>query len=458
MTPAEKIIEEVIEAPAEVLEKTIEIVEREEKQIINKKPFKLAEEYFGTLGPGLVTGAADDDPSGIATYSQTGAQYGFQLLWLSLFTFPFMAMVQEMCARIGVVTGEGLAANIRRNYSRNILYFVTILLFLANTLNIAADLGAMTASLRLLLPHLNFMLCLTIFALIILLLQIFTTYARYSKILKYLTLALFAYVFTAFAVHLPWGVVGHHLITPSLTFSRGQIFLLCAILGTTISPYLFFWQTSQEVEEGILRGENTLKLRRDSVSKKEISDMRKDTWSGMFFSNLIMFFIIAACAGTLYVHGITNIATADQAAAAIRPFGGAFTYFLFAVGIIGTGMLAIPTMAGSTAYATAESFGWKQGLYLKLKQAYAFYGVIIISMIVGVIANYAHLDPIKGLIYSAVANGIVAPIVLFFIVKMSANKKIMNGNQNHPFITASGWLTTVLMAAVGIAAIATIFF
>jgi len=457
MIDFEKIAKGFAEAPSKVLEKTIDVIIKDERALIKAKPFRKAEEYIDILGPGLVTGAADDDPSGIATYSQAGAQYGFQLIWLSLFTFPFMAMVQEMCARIGIVTGRGLAGNIRHNYQKKILFFIIILLFCANTLNIAANLGAMTAAAKLLLPQLNFMWSLVGFALIILFLQIFTTYAQYSKILKYLTFGLFAYVFTAFSVHLNWGEVFGHLITPSLTFDKNQIFLLCAILGTTISPYLFFWQTSQEVEEQILKGELTIKSREENVSKREIRDMRKDTWSGMFFSNAIMFFIIAACAGTLYANGITNIETADQAALAIKPFAGDLTYFFFALGIIGTGLLAIPTMAGSTAYATAESFGWSQGLYRKLKDARAFYGVIIISMVVATIANYFHIDPIKGLIYSAVGNGLVAPIVLFFIVRISSNEKIMGKKKNHPFITACGWFTTVVMAIVGIAVISTMF-
>ena len=458
MTDSRKRDNEVFDPSQRALEQANDVVEKEKQLLISKKPFKLAEEYWNTLGPGLVTGAADDDPSGIATYSQTGAQYGFQLLWLSLFTFPFMAMVQEICARIGIVTGHGLAANIRHRYSKSMLYFITVLLFIANTLNIAADLGAMAASTRLLMPGLNFILCVTVFGFTILILQIFTTYARYSKILKYSALALLSYVVTAFAVHLPWGEVLKHTVSPSLTFSRDQIFLLCAILGTTISPYLFFWQTSQEVEEEVLKGGDMGDMRSDVDTQKELKVMRKDTWSGMFFSNLIMFFIIAACAGTLYAHGITNIATADQAAAAIRPFGGDFTYFLFAVGIIGTGFLAIPTMAGASAYAAAESFGWRQGLNLKLKQAYAFYGVIAFSIVIAIIANYIHLDPIKGLIYSAVANGLVAPVVLFFIMRISTDKKVMGADKNHPFISACGWLTTVLMAIVGIAAIVTMFF
>ncbi|HEV7121688.1 MAG TPA: divalent metal cation transporter [Candidatus Paceibacterota bacterium] len=453
-----KALQKLFSAPAEALERTIEFAEHEEKGMMNKKPLQLAGEYFNTLGPGLTTGAADDDPSGIGTYSQTGAQFGFQLLWLSIFTFPLMAMVQEMCARIGLVTGEGLAANILKHHSRRALYFITILLFAANTLNIAADLGAMSASTTLLFPRLNLAFVLVALALVSLFLQIFTTYARYARFLKYTALALLSYVFTAFAVHIDWLDALHHTFIPSFTFSKDQVFLLCAILGTTISPYLFFWQTSQEVEEDILKGQRTIAQRKAAVDQKGINRMRIDVWTGMFVSNLIMFFIIAACAATLHANGITTIATADQAASAIRPFGGELTYFFFALGIIGTGLLAVPVLAGSAAYAISECFGWKQGLYRKLKEAYAFYGVIIVSMLVGIIANFAHLDPIKGLIYSAVANGLVAPIVLFYIVRMSANKKIMHGQKNHPLITAFGWLTTVLMVASGIAAVASLFF
>lgn len=461
MVTFKKAVERFFESPAELLEETIKVTRKEEKTIFNKKPLKLAEEYFHNLGPGLTTGAADDDPSGIATYSQAGAQFGFQLLWVSLFSFPFMAVVQEMCARIGIVTGHGLAANIRRHYSMGALYFICVLLFVANTLNIAADLGAMAASARLLLPEANLVLLVAVFALFSMLLQIFTTYARYAKFLKWMALALLSYVFTAFAVKLNWGDALYHTVLPSLTFSKDQLFLLCAVLGTTISPYLFFWQTSQEIEEHRhINGEEHVTLHQKGVHdeaelKSDIKKMRIDVWSGMFFSNLVMFFIIAACAATLYVHGITNIATADQAALAIRPFGGELTYFFFALGIIGTGLLAVPVLAGSSAYAIAESFGWKRGLYHKLTQAYAFYGVIIVSMVIAVIANVAGLDPIKGLIYSAVANGLVAPVLLFFIVRLSSS---MRHHGNHPFITFLGWCITVLMAVSGIAAIATLFF
>ena len=452
----EKEVEEAFEAPAKFLEDGVMLFQKGEKVLVSKTPLKRAEEYWDTLGPGLTTGAADDDPSGIATYSQAGAQYGPQLIWLALFTYPFMAVVQEMCARIGLVSGQGLAANIRRHYSPRALYMVTGLLFFANTLNIAADLGAMAAGTRLLLPSVAFELLVIFFALVSLALQIFTTYARYAKYLKYLTLALLSYVIVAFVVHLNWSVILYHTLVPSLTFSKNQIFLIAAILGTTISPYLFFWQTSQEVEEEIQRGETTVKTRRSQVSEPSVRSMRVDVWSGMAFSNLITFFIFAACAGTLYVHGITNIATADQAALALQPFGQ-FAFLLFALGIIGTGLLAVPVFAGSTAYAISESFGWKYGLYRKLKQAYAFYGVIIVSMLLGIAANFAHLDPIKGLIYAAVGNGIIAPIILFFVVRLSGNRHVMGAHANRPLVSFLGWVTIVAMALSGIAAIVTLW-
>ncbi|MDD3531413.1 MAG: divalent metal cation transporter [Candidatus Pacebacteria bacterium] len=452
----EKGFEKAFEVPAEALERGIEFAEKEEKTLISKKPFRLAEEYWDTLGPGLTTGAADDDPSGIATYSQAGARYGLQLIWFSLFTYPFMATVQEMCARIGIVSGQGLAANIRRHYAARTLYVVTLLLFFANALNIAADLGAMSAATRLLLPDMGFELLVIVFALLSLGLQIFTTYARYAKYLKYLTLALLSYVAVAFSVGLDWGDVLRHTLVPSMTFSKEQIFLICGILGTTISPYLFFWQTSQEVEERILKGESTVEERRAQVSSQTIRRMRTDVWSGMLFSNLITFFIFAATAGTLYAHGITNIATADQAALALKPFGE-FAFLLFAAGIVGTGLLAVPVLAGSTAYALSESFGWKNGLYHKLNQAYAFYGVIIISMLIGIAANFAHFDPIQMLVYAAVANGVIAPVILFFVVRLSSNAHIMGEYVNRPFVSKLGWMTIGFMALSGIAAVATMF-
>ncbi|HEX8947266.1 MAG TPA: divalent metal cation transporter [Candidatus Paceibacterota bacterium] len=450
-------VERAFAAPAELLEKGLDVAERGEHMLSNNGPVRRASEYWSKLGPGLITGASDDDPSGIATYSQAGAQFGYQFTWTMLFSLPLMATVQEMCARIGLVSGKGLAANIRHHYSARTLYFVTALLFVANTLNIAADLGAMAAGTRLLFTGANIEMLVVLFALASLLLQIFTNYAHYARYLKYLTIALFAYVMTAFAAHLDWNEVIQHTVVPSFTFTRDHIFLLGAVLGTTISPYLFFWQTSQEVEERIQHGETTVKQRQKNVTDRAISDMRVDVWSGMSFSNIIAFFIMVATAGTLYVHGITNIATAADAAAAIRPFAGESAYFLFAVGIIGTGLLAIPVLAGSTAYAIAESFGWRYGLYRKLKQAYAFYGVIIISMIIGVIANFLHLDPIKGLLYAAVANAATAPVVLFFVIRISGSKRIMGHHANARSTTLIGWLTAGIMAVSGIAAVLTLF-
>jgi len=312
----------------------------------------------------------------------------------------------------------------------------------------------MAASAQLLLPSISPLFFALFFAIISAVLQIFTTYARYAKVLKYFTLALLSYVFTAFAVHLNWSDAFQHTIIPSITFSKEQLFLLCAILGTTISPYLFFWQTSQEIEEKILKGEKSIKARKADVTTSEVKAMRVDVWSGMFFSNVIMFFIIAACAATLHAHGITTIATAEQAAIAIRPFGGELTYFFFALGIIGTGLLAVPVLAGSSAYALSETFSWKQGLYRKWKSAHAFYTVIIFSMAIGLVANFAKLDPIKALMWSAVANGLVAPIVLWFIVRISSNKTIMKSHKNSTITKAVGWATVGIMAVAGAAAIA----
>lgn len=445
-----------IEAPAVVLDHTIEVTHKVTVNIPAGSALKKTEEYWHMLGPGLTTGASDDDPSGIATYSQTGAQYGFQLLWLSVVTFPLMAIVQEMCARIGLVTGRGLAGNIRLAYSGKVLHVCTLLLFAANSFNIGADLGAMAKGAQLLNSRWNFTALVIGFTLLSLGLQVFTPYVRYARYLKWLALVLFAYVFSVLMAHLDWGDVVRHAVVPSITFSKDQILLVCAILGTTISPYLFFWQTSQEVEEQILLGKTTVAQRR-GTNAKDIKSMRIDVWSGMFLSNLVMFFIIAACGAVLFTQGITNITSASQAAEALRPFAGNSTYFLFAVGIIGTGFLAIPVLAGSSSYAIAESFRWREGLYRNLKQAYAFYGVIIISMMVGLGMNFVGLDPIKALIYSAIGNALVAPVVLFCIVKISSDKKVMGEWVNKPYITTIGWIITSLMAIAGIAAIISFF-
>lgn len=454
-----EIIEHAASSPAVALDSGAGWVEKGLHHAVAKVTTKKIASYWNVLGPGLITGAADDDPSGIATYSQQGAQYGLQLLWLAPFTFPLMSVVQEMCARIGLTTGRGLAGNIRKHYPPWVIYSVTILLFFANTLNLGADLGAMAKAVQLLNPSLNFYLLVIAFSIGTLLLLIFLSYRVYAQYLKYLAFILFAYIFSAISIEgIDWAQVFWHTVIPSLTISPQQILLITGILGTTISPYLFFWQTSQENEEQILKGETTIKERQESVSDRGIRRMRADVWAGMFVSNLVMFFIVVSCAETLYKHGITNIATAADAAAALRPIAGNYAYLLFSIGIIGSGLLAVPVLAGSASYALSESMRWKLGLYKKLKEASAFYGVIIISMIIGMLINFIGFDPMKALLYSAVLNGIVAPVILFFIVRISSDKTIMNGRSNHPFITKIGWLTTGMMGIVAIAAIISMLF
>lgn len=419
-------------------------------------PVKKAEEYWNSLGPGLTTGASDDDPSGIATYSQAGARFGSQLLWLAAFTFPLMAVVQEMCARIGLVTGRGLASNIRQHFKRPVLFVTALLLFVANTFNIGADLGAMAKAVELLVPGVPVPVLVIAFAFVSLMLQILIPYGTYARYLKWLALVLLAYVFTGFIVGLDWSEVFKSAILPSVSFSREQIFLICGILGTTISPYLFFWQTSQEVEEQILEGKTSIK-KREGATSAQVKKMRIDVWSGMLLSNIVMFFIIAVCAVTLNAGGITNIQTAEEAARALEPIAGRFASLLFAVGIIGTGLLAVPVLAGSASYAIAETFGWREGLYRNFRQAQAFYGVIIASMIAGLLMNFVGLDAIKALVYSAVINGVVAPLVLVLIVLLSSNKKIMGEWVNSKSVTYIGWLTTALMSVVALAVIISLF-
>lgn len=451
------VLTQVAEAPAEALDKTIELGAGAAKAVYNAKPLKRGRDFWHMLGPGLTTGASDDDPSGIATYSQAGAQFGFGLLWLAAFTFPLMAVVQEMCARIGVVTGRGLAGNIRLHFPKWVIRVATLLLFAANAFNIGADLGAMAKGAQLLQPSWNFAALVVGFVVLSLGLQIFTPYEKYAKYLKWLAMVLLAYVASAILAHLNWGEIAHHALIPHVQFTKTQLLLICALLGTTISPYLFFWQTSQEVEDKIMQGEVTMQSRSGSDHQPELRRMRADVWSGMFLSNIVMFFIIAACGGILYPHGITNIATASQAAEALRPFAGNATYWLFAAGIIGTGLLAIPVLAGSSSYAFAESFKLREGLYRHLNQAHAFYGVIIISMLVGLALNFVGLDPIKALIYSAVVNGLVAPVILFLIVILSSSKKVMGQWVNKPHVTALGWIVTSLMVVAGVGAIMGMF-
>ena len=451
------LLEKIFSAPAEILEKGVEVGSDIKNDIENKKPAKALQEYWKILGPGLTTGAADDDPSGIATYSQMGASQGFNLIWLSLFSFPLMGVIQEMCARIGLTTGVGLATNIKRHFSRKILYFCTMLLLLANVFNIGADLGAMAQGTQLIFPAISFAFLVLFFAILSLSLQIFIPYKKYSQYLKYLALVLFAYIFSAFSVSINWGDVFKHLVIPTVSFSKDEIILICAAFGTTISPYLFFWQTSQEVEEQILKGEKTEKERRTLNTNEDIHKMRIDVWSGMFLSNLIMFFIIATCAAVLFSNGITNINTAADAALALKPFAGDFAFSLFAIGIVGVGLLAIPVLAGSASYAISETFNWKNGLYRKLNQATSFYGVIIVAMVLGIALNFIGLDPIKTLIYSAVFNGIISPIILFLIVHISASEEIMGQFKNKKVTNIFGWFTVGLLFLVSISTIVFLF-
>lgn len=455
----EEIVSAVAEAPAKALDAAIKESRSASRAIFSKQPLmKKAGNYWHSLGPGLTTGASDDDPSGIATYSQAGAQYGVQFTWLALFTFPLMSIVQEMCARIGMATGRGLSKNIRKEYSQNILYVVTALLFIANVFNLGANLGAMSAAAQMIIPGVPFIVAILGFTVISLGLQIFVSYSRYARYLKYLSFVLLLYVATAFVIpDLDWGSIIHQTLLPKFSFTRDSLFLICAILGTTISPYLFFWQTAQEVEDRELlardhKAKTHSRLRHHTLRRREIKKMRTDVWLGMLLSNSVMFFIIVTCAATLFPAGI-QVNTAQDAAMALRPIAGQQAYILFALGIIGTGMLAVPVLAGSSAYSIAETFGWKTGLYKKLSHAYGFYGVIIIAMMFGLLMNFVGLDPIKALIYSAVLNGLIAPVILFFVVRISSDGKLMGKWKNHWFTTGVGWIVVALMTVSGAAAI-----
>lgn len=446
MPKRKPLLKEIIEAPEKAL------------QSFEKGPVKSVGKFWHILGPGLTTGAADDDPSGIATYSQAGSRYGFQLLWLAPLTLPFMAVVQEMCARIGLVTGRGLAANIRLHFPRWVLFLCTALLFFANTFNIGADLGAMAAAMQLLTPGIPVAGLLIAFTIISLLLQIFVPYAVYARILKWLALLLLSYVLTALTIRgLDWGAVLYAVIVPSLSWTSEQIILLCAIFGTTISPYLFFWQTSQEVEEEIMEGATTIRKRKAFADGRHIRNMRVDVWFGMFFSNAVMFFIILTCAAVLNMAGVTEIETASEAAAALAPLAGAGASFLFALGIIGIGLLAVPVLAGSAAYALAESFRWKEGLYRKFKQANAFYAVIAIAMVAGLLMNFLGLHPIRTLIWSAVLNGLVAPVILILILLLTSRRSIMGKRVNGPVAKTFGWTVTIIMGVVATATLWSLF-
>jgi NRAMP (natural resistance-associated macrophage protein)-like metal ion transporter len=413
------------------------------------------------LGPGLITGASDDDPSGIATYSQAGAQFGFGMLWMAVFQYPLMAAVQEMCARIGLVTGNGLARTIRNKYSSKAALPLASLLLAANTINIGADIGAMAASLRLLLPQAPFMAACVAFAGLVIVSVIAVPYKRYVRILKYLAFSLFAYVITAAIVGGNLGEIAVASLVPHVEFTHDFIMMLVAILGTTISPYLFFWQASQEAEEAVDKGkEKEINSKeKPMVSKKEVRLMRADVLSGMAVSQLIMWSIIITTAGSLHANGMTDIGSAEEAASALEPalssfpFSGVVAKSIFAAGIIGTGLLAIPVLAGSSGYALADTFGWKQGLNKKFGQAKAFYMIIAAATAVGLLINVMGIDPIQALIYAAVINGIVAVPMLFSLMRIANDRNILGNRVNGKLSNAIGWLTFVIMAA----SVATLF-
>lgn len=405
---------------------------------------KQVEEYWEALGPGLTTGASDDDPSGIATYSQAGARFGFQLLWLALFTFPLMAVVQEMCARIGIVTGKGLAANVRQRFNPMIGYIAVGLLIIANTFNIGADLGAMAQSAQLVLPGGSFYVFVAVFTGISLFLQIRLPYSQYARFLKFLALALVAYVLCALSISIDWPDALRHAVLPTLSLGREQLFLVAAVIGTTISPYLFFWQTSQEVEE---RG--TLRHRHGD----HVRSMQMDVWSGMLASNVVMFFIMVVCAVALNQFGVKDIQSAAQAAEALKPLANGHSAFLFAIGIVGTGLLAVPVLAGSSAYALSETLGWKFGLANKFHEAKGFYAIIALSMILGALMTVFGIKPFDALVFSGVLNAIIAPFILAIVVVLASDQKIMGKQKNHPFTKWFGWLIVLVMAATAVAAI-----
>ena len=397
------------------------------------------------MGPGWITGASDDDPSGIGTYSVAGARFGFSPLWTMLFTIPLMYSAQEMCARIAQVTGRGLAGVVRKHYSKRTLAFLVLMLFVANTINIAADISAMAAAMNLLIPA-PLLIWAILFTVITLILEIFVSYATYSKYLKFLTFSLFVYVGVAFAVQIDWFSVLHHVVVPDIKFTKEYITLLVGILGTTISPYLFFWQSSSEVEEEVALGRKTLAARKGATTE-EIKTMRGDVLSGMIFSNIIAFFIMLTAGAVLFSQGAI-INTAADAAMALGPVVGEFSSLLFALGIIGTGMLAIPVLAGSASYALSEAFGWKTGLYRKLRDAHGFYGVITIAVVLGLLINVIGVDPIAMLLFAAVLNGIIAPIILVFILRIGNNKKIMGRWKNDRLSNFLGRLTVGVMGFV----------
>jgi NRAMP (natural resistance-associated macrophage protein)-like metal ion transporter len=427
-----------------------------EPQPVKKSIWK----WLTILGPGLTTGAADDDPSGIATYSQTGAQFGYGQLWTALYMLPFMTAVQEACARIGIVTGKGIAAVVKENYSKKVLYAVVGLVVVANVINIGADIGAMASAAQLLLPRLSFILLTLIFTVGILLLEIFTNYKVYSKILKWLALALLAYPITVFIIHQDWPTVLRASVVPHIEFSFAFLFIITGVFGTTITPYMFFWEASQEVEEEYEK--DIIKKGKPIISWANIHAMRKDNTAGMIISEFTTWCILLVGATVLHNSGVKDIKTAADAAKALEPLvhsfpnAGYLSKLIFSVGIIGLGLLAVPVLSGSAAYAVSEAFDWKASLNLKFRRAQGFYVVIIVATVIGLGMNFIGVDPVKALVYTAVLNGVAAVPLLFLIVKISASDKIMGEYKSGWLSKGLLWFTFVVMGAAAVALLFTI--
>ena len=422
----------------------------------NGRSAESAVEVIEHLGPGLITGAADDDPSGIATYSQVGAQYGLNMLWSVLVCLPLMIAIQSICARIGCVTGKGLAGNIKLVFPRWLLTLLVVLLLVANVINIAADVAAMGEAAALVLPGIDYHIYVVAFALVSLLLQIFVPYNRYVGVLKWLTLALLAYVAVIFTVKIPWDQVALRTVMPQLKIDKDSLTLLVALLGTTISPYLFFWQSSEEVEELEKQNDAPLKQGRErGEARKALRRIGVDTIIGMVFSELIAFFIVLTTAVTLNVHHVTDIDSAAKAAAALKPVAGPFASLLFSLGIVGTGLLAIPVLAGSAAYAVAETRGWTSGLNHKLLEAKEFYAIIALAVIGGIGLSFSPIDPMKALVLSAVINGVAAVPIMAVTMIVVMRKDLMGVFVATPVQRIFGWLATAVMgvAAVGMLAL-----
>ena len=414
------------------------------------------------LGPGLITGAADDDPSGIATYSQTGAQFGFGQLWTSLYQIPLLIAVQEACARIGAVTGKGIAGVVKDNYKRKVLYAIVLLVVLANTINAGTDIGAVASAVRLVIDVPFIVLCI-LTAFIIALLEVFVSYKQYAKILKWLSLGLLAYPVTALIVREPWGQIIRATIIPHISLSFGFLFIITGVFGTTISPYMFFWQSSGEVEEEIAAHMVAQRGGIPRLTRRFIHNLRLDTTVGMFASEITQWFIIISTATVLFSHGIHNINSASQAAQALQPLvhsfpnSGQLAKDIFAIGIVGLGFLAIPVLAGSSAYAMSEAFGWKEGLYRKFSKAKGFYGVIIVGTLIGLLINFLGINPIKALVFTAVFNGVASVPLVFLIAKINSNEGIMGEYKGGRLSRFIMWVTFAIMATAAIAMFYTLF-